>query len=73
METTMELENLGKRSEVKDASITNRIIEVEERMSVAEYTRENFDTTIRENGKCKKLLTHTIQEIQGTRDNQTKG
>ena len=35
-ETTLELENLGKRSGVIDASITNRIQEIEERISGAE-------------------------------------
>jgi hypothetical protein len=35
-EKTMEIENLGKRSEVIDASITNRIQEIEERISGAE-------------------------------------
>ena len=37
-ETTLELENLGKRSGVIDASITNGIQEVEERISGAEDT-----------------------------------
>jgi prefoldin subunit 5 len=37
-ETTLEIENLGKRSGVIDASITNRIQEIEERMSGAEDT-----------------------------------
>jgi chromosome segregation ATPase len=32
-ETTMEIENLGKKSGVIDASITNRIEEIEERIS----------------------------------------
>ena len=35
-ETTREIENLGKRSGVIDASITNRIQEIEERISGAE-------------------------------------
>ena len=43
-ETTKELENLGKRSGVIDASITNRIQEIGERMSGAEDTIENIDT-----------------------------
>ena len=30
MEATLEMENLGKRSKVTDASITNRIEEIEE-------------------------------------------
>ena len=35
-EITLEIENLGKRSGVIDASITNRIQEIEERISGAE-------------------------------------
>jgi predicted nucleic acid-binding Zn-ribbon protein len=55
-ETTLQLENLGKRSGVIDASITNRIQEIEERLSGAEDTIENIDTTVKENAKGKKLL-----------------
>ena len=62
-ETTLELENLGKRSGVIDTSITNRI---EERISGVEDTIENIDTTVKENAKSKKLLTQNIQEIQDT-------
>jgi uncharacterized coiled-coil protein SlyX len=65
-ETTMEIENLAKRSGVIDASITNRIQEIEERISGVEDTIENIDTTVKENAKCKKLLTQTNQEIQET-------
>ena len=65
-ETTLEIENLGKRSGVIDASITNRIKNIEERTSGAEDTIENIDTTVKENAKCKKLLTENIQEIQDT-------
>ena len=63
-ETTLELQNLGKRSGVIDASITNRIKDIEERISGAEVTIEYIDTTVKENTKCKKLLTQNIQEIQ---------
>jgi predicted nucleic acid-binding Zn-ribbon protein len=52
-ETSMEIENLGKRSGIIDASITNRIQEIEERISGAEDTKENIDTTVKENAKCK--------------------
>ena len=62
-ETTLEIENLGKKSGAIDASITNRIQEIEERISGAEDTIENIDTTVKENAKCKKLLTQNIQEI----------
>jgi chromosome segregation ATPase len=65
-ETTLVLENLGKRSGVIDASITNRMQEIEERISGAEDSIENMDTTIKESAKCKKLLTQNIQEIQDT-------
>jgi hypothetical protein len=49
-ETTLEIEILGKRSGVIDASITNRIQEIEERISGAEETIENTDTTVKEKG-----------------------
>ena len=44
-ETTLEIEMLGKKSGTIDASISNRIQE------------ENIVTTIKENAKCKKILT----------------
>ena len=50
-ETALQLENLGKRSGVIDASIINRIQEIEERISGAEDTIENIDTTVKENAK----------------------
>ena len=50
-ETTLEIENLGKKSGAIDAIITNRIQEIEQRISAAEDTIENIDTTIKENGK----------------------
>jgi hypothetical protein len=40
--------------------------ELEERISGAEDTIENIGTTVKENTKCKKLLTQNIQEIQDT-------
>ena len=65
-ETALELEILGKKSGAIDASITNRIQEMEERISGAENSIENIDTTVKENAKSKKLLTQNIQEIQDT-------
>jgi hypothetical protein len=65
-ETTLEIEKLDKRPGVIDASIANRIQEIEERISGAEETIENIDTTVKENVKCKNLLTQNIQEIQDT-------
>jgi hypothetical protein len=39
---------------------------MEERISGAEDSIENMDTTIKENAKCKKILTQNIQKIQDT-------
>jgi chromosome segregation ATPase len=50
--------------EIIDASITNRIQEMEERISGTEDTIEKIDTTIKENEKYKKILTQNTQEIQ---------
>ena len=52
-ETKLEIETLGKKSGTIDASISNRIQEIEERISGAEDSIENIGTTIRENAKCK--------------------
>ena len=65
-ETTLEKENLGERSGVIDASITNRIQEIEDRISSAEDTIGNIDTTGKKMKKCKNLLTQNIEEIQDT-------
>jgi chromosome segregation ATPase len=64
--TTLEIETLGKKSGTIDASINNRIQEMEERISGAEDSIENMDTTIKENAKSKEILTQNIQEIQDT-------
>jgi predicted nucleic acid-binding Zn-ribbon protein len=50
-ETTLEIENLGKRSGVIEANITNRIQKIEDRISHAEDIIENIDTTVKENAK----------------------
>jgi uncharacterized coiled-coil protein SlyX len=65
-EATLEIETLGKKSGTIDASISNRIQEMEERISGAEDTIENIDTIIKENVKSKTILTQNIQEIQDT-------
>jgi hypothetical protein len=39
---------------------------MEERISGAEDSIENKDTSIKENAKCKKILTQLTQEIQDT-------
>jgi hypothetical protein len=65
-ETTLEIEILGKKSGTKDSSISNSIQDMEETISGEEDSIENMGTTIEENGKCKKILTQNIQEIQDT-------
>jgi hypothetical protein len=65
-ETNLEIETLGKKSGTTDTSIRNRIEEMEERISGEEDSIENKDTTIKENAKCKKILTQNIQKIQDT-------
>jgi hypothetical protein len=62
----LEIENLGRRSGVIDASITNRIQEIEERIIGAEDTIENIGTTVKDSVKCKKPLTKNNQETQDT-------
>jgi uncharacterized coiled-coil protein SlyX len=53
------MENLGKRTVVPttDASITNRIKEIEERISGIEDTIEEIYVSVKENAKAKKFLT----------------
>ena len=46
-ETTLEIENLGKKLGDIDAIIINRIQEIEERISGAKDSIENIDTTIK--------------------------
>jgi methyl-accepting chemotaxis protein len=65
-ETTMDIENLGKKSGNIDVSITHSIQEMEERISGAEDSMENMDMSIKENAKWKKILTRNIQEIKDT-------
>ena len=47
LEASLEMESLGKRSGATDASIINRIQEIEERISGAKDSIENIDTTIK--------------------------
>jgi uncharacterized coiled-coil DUF342 family protein len=65
-ETMQEIETLGKKSGTIDVSISNRIQEMKKRISGAEDSIENIGTTIKENAKCKKILTQNIQEVQDT-------
>jgi cell division protein FtsL len=65
-EAMLETETLGKKSRTIDASISNRIQEMEERISDAKDSIENISTTIKDNTKCKRILTQNIKEIQDT-------
>jgi predicted ribosome quality control (RQC) complex YloA/Tae2 family protein len=65
-EAMLEIETLGKKSGTINVSISNRIQEMEERISGAEDSIEYMDTIIKENAKCKRILTQNIQEIQDT-------
>ena len=58
------MENLGKRSGTTDASITNGIQEIEERISGLEDIIEEIDTTVKEKFKHKKLLTQSIKKVR---------
>ena len=76
-ETTLEIETLEKKSGTIDTSISNRIQDMEERISAAEDSIENMGTTIKENAKCKMILTKNIQETQNNEktkptDNRSK-
>ena len=53
-EATLEIETLGKKSGTIDVSISNRIQEMEERISGAEDSIENISTTIKEMKNAKR-------------------
>jgi len=53
-ETTLEIESQGNRLGVIVTSIKNRIQEIEGKISEAEVTTENIDTTLKENKKTQK-------------------
>ena len=70
IEATLEMKNLGKRSRIRDVSISNRIQEIEERNSGVKDTIEEIDTTVNENSKHENILTQNIQETQDTMKRQ---
>jgi chromosome segregation ATPase len=65
-EAMLKIETLRKKSRNIDASISNRIQEIKERISGAEDFIENIGTIIKENAKCKKILSQNIQKTQDT-------
>jgi hypothetical protein len=66
MEGNLEMENLEKRPGIKDVRITKIIQMIEESTSGVEDTIEEINTAVKENPKCKKRLSQSVQEIQDT-------
>ena len=64
------MEKLDKWPGITDASINNRVQEVEERIWSIEEMIDETDSLVKENGKSKKFLTQNIQEIWGTMERQ---
>lgn len=56
------MENLGKGTQATDASIANRLQEMEE-CSGVEDMLEEIDTLVKGNAKLKKFLTQDVQEM----------
>jgi hypothetical protein len=59
-EEILEMENIGKRVGTIYADMTNRIQEMEERISGIDDTIEEIHTSVKENTKSKKFLTENI-------------
>ena len=60
---SLDMENLGKWIGTTETNITNRIQEIEERISGTEDSIEEIDSLVKENTKSNKFLTQNIQEI----------
>ena len=60
------MENLGKQTETSETSITNRIQEIEERISDSEDTIEKLNALNKENSKSNNLLSQNIEEMWDT-------
>ena len=58
----VEIENIGNQTGITDASITNRIQEMEVRIWGVVDTVEETDTLVKENVKSKKFLTQTSRK-----------
>jgi restriction endonuclease len=65
-EVILEMEILSKRTETTDASITNRIQEIEKRISGIKDRIVEINTLVKESIKSKMFLTQNIQEIWDT-------
>ena len=58
-EGRLAMENLGKRTEISESSITNRIQEIEDRISDSEDTIEKLNPLTKENSKSNKFSSHS--------------
>ncbi|KAL6083568.1 hypothetical protein STEG23_000641 [Scotinomys teguina] len=65
-EAMLEIEDLTKQTGTTDTSITNRMQEMEQRVSDAEDTIEKLDSSVKENAKAKNAVTQNVQEIWDT-------
>ena len=65
-EGRLTMENLGKWTETSETSITNRMQEVEERISDSEDTIEKLIALTKENSKSNKFSSQNIQEMWDT-------
>ena len=68
IEGILAVDNLGKRTKTTDAKFTNRIQEIEKRISGVENMIK-IDTSVKDIIKSKNLLTQNIQEIWDTMKN----
>ena len=57
------IENLKKQTGTTSASITNRMQEMEERISGVEDSIVEIDMSVKENTKTKKFIIQNVQEI----------
>jgi len=64
-ETTLDIENQRKRQGAVDTSITNRIQEIEERISEASDSIEIIDTTELRMGPSLKVSRKGLKELEG--------
>ena len=60
------MENLGKQTETSETSTTNRLQEIEERISDSEDTIEKINALTKENSKSNKFPSQNIQEMWDT-------
>ena len=65
-EGRLAMENLGKQTKTSETRITNRIQEIEERISDSEDTVEKINTLTKEKSKSNKFSSQNIQEMWDT-------